>query len=222
MTNTTEIKKLSDLDLGDDFVNDIAIMYNDLQKKLVNTLVNIMDIGIDTLDINPDFITVSNNLRVYRAINNNVLTSPVLIVGGDKNLRYHSILINRGYSNSERVTFVLKNDSDSTYWIDIESLPFVINFDLPNIPETYVHRIGRTGRAGNSGLAISFCAKDELPYWKDIEKLIKVNVTVEKEHPYPYTDIAEDPEAKPDLRNKNKETNSRKSVASKQNKKRWY
>jgi ATP-dependent RNA helicase RhlE len=53
--------------------------------------------------------------------------------------------------------------------IDIDQLPFVINFDLPNIPETYVHRIGRTGRAGNGGVAISFCSKDEHGYWKDIQ-----------------------------------------------------
>ena len=57
--------------------------------------------------------------------------------------------------------------------IDIDSLPYVVNFDLPNIPETYVHRIGRTGRAGNSGIAISFCAKDEVVYLKEIEKLIR-------------------------------------------------
>ncbi len=108
--------------------------------------------------------------------------------------------------------------------IDIESLPYVINFDIPNISETYVHRIGRTGRAGNTGLAISFCAKDEQPYWKDIEKLIKISVKVEKEHPYPYTNEEPNPDAKPDLRNKKKEnaSNSRKSEASKQNKKRWY
>lgn len=110
--------------------------------------------------------------------------------------------------------------------IDIESLPFVINFDIPNISETYVHRIGRTGRAGNSGLAISFCGKDELTYWKDIEKLIRIKVKVVEDHPYPYTDEVPNPEAKPDLRNKkkepNKSNNSRKSDASKKNKKRWY
>jgi ATP-dependent RNA helicase RhlE len=110
--------------------------------------------------------------------------------------------------------------------IDIESLPFVINFDIPNISETYVHRIGRTGRAGNSGLAISFCGKDELTYWKDIEKLIRIKVKVVEDHPYPYTDEEPNPEAKPDLRNKkkepNKSNNSRKSDASKKNKKRWY
>ena len=106
--------------------------------------------------------------------------------------------------------------------IDIDQLPFVINFDLPNIPETYVHRIGRTGRAGNGGIAISFCGKDEEPYWKDIQKLIKVNVKTIGEHPFPWKDEAPNPEAKPDLRNKNKETNSRKSENSKKNKKRWY
>lgn len=113
--------------------------------------------------------------------------------------------------------------------IDIESLPYVINFDLPNIPETYVHRIGRTGRAGNEGLAISFCAKDEQPYLKDIEKLIRMKLKVMEDHPYPYGtgEDAEKPEGqKPDLRNKNKgqagKSNSRKSEASKKNKKRWY
>lgn len=110
--------------------------------------------------------------------------------------------------------------------IDIESLPYVINFDLPNIPETYVHRIGRTGRAGNGGISISFCSKDEEPYWKDIQKLIKVNVKTINDHPYPWKDEVPNPDAKPDLRNKKKpegkETNSRKSEASKKNKKRWY
>jgi ATP-dependent RNA helicase RhlE len=110
--------------------------------------------------------------------------------------------------------------------IDIESLPYVINFDLPNIPETYVHRIGRTGRAGNDGISISFCSKDEEPYWKDIQKLIKVNVKIIKDHPFPWKDEVPNPDAKPDLRNKKKpegkENNSRKSEASKKNKKRWY
>lgn len=111
--------------------------------------------------------------------------------------------------------------------IDIEQLPFVINFDIPNISETYVHRIGRTGRAGNSGLAISFCGKDEKPYWLDIEKLIRMKVKVVTDHPYTWKDEVVNPDAKPDLRNKDKNkinpnSNSRKSEASKKNKKRWY
>jgi len=111
--------------------------------------------------------------------------------------------------------------------IDIEQLPFVINFDIPNISETYVHRIGRTGRAGNSGLAISFCGKDEKPYWQDIEKLIRMKVKVVTDHSFTWKDDEINPDAKPDLRNKdsnrmNPNSNSRKSEASKKNKKRWY
>lgn len=109
--------------------------------------------------------------------------------------------------------------------IDIDQLPFVINFDLPNIPETYVHRIGRTGRAGNGGIAISFCSKDEEPYWKDIMKLIKVDVTTISDHPYPWHAGSPEAEAITPPKNSNRSGGahkSRKSEASKQNKKRWY
>ncbi|HEY0091110.1 MAG TPA: DEAD/DEAH box helicase [Flavobacterium sp.] len=108
--------------------------------------------------------------------------------------------------------------------IDIDQLPYVINFDLPNIPETYVHRIGRTGRAGNGGIAISFCGKDEEVYWKDIKKLIKVNVTEITDHPFPWSGKTEDVGEQP-AQNSNRSGaahKSRKSATSKQNKKRWY
>jgi ATP-dependent RNA helicase RhlE len=68
--------------------------------------------------------------------------------------------------------------------IDIEDLGLVVNFDLPNIPESYVHRIGRTGRAGAFGKAISFCDFDEKIYLKDIQKFIGQTVPVESNHPY--------------------------------------
>ncbi len=68
--------------------------------------------------------------------------------------------------------------------IDIEELSHVINFELPNIPETYVHRIGRTGRAGQSGVAISFCDSEEKDYLKSIHKLIAKAIPVVEEHPY--------------------------------------
>jgi ATP-dependent RNA helicase RhlE len=68
--------------------------------------------------------------------------------------------------------------------IDIQELPYVINYDLPNVPETYVHRIGRTGRAGFSGKALSFCDHEEREYLRDIQKLIKRTVPVVREHPY--------------------------------------
>jgi ATP-dependent RNA helicase RhlE len=68
--------------------------------------------------------------------------------------------------------------------IDISGLEHVINYELPNISETYVHRIGRTGRAEASGSSISFCSADERGYLKDIEKLIKANVPLVEEHPF--------------------------------------
>jgi superfamily II DNA/RNA helicase len=60
--------------------------------------------------------------------------------------------------------------------IDVDGVSHVINFDLPNIPESYVHRIGRTARAGAEGVAISLCSHDELPYLRDIEKLIRMAI----------------------------------------------
>ncbi len=68
--------------------------------------------------------------------------------------------------------------------IDVDDLSHVVNYDLPNISETYVHRIGRTGRAGASGIAISFCNEEEKAYLRDIEKLINQKIEVVKEHPY--------------------------------------
>lgn len=68
--------------------------------------------------------------------------------------------------------------------IDVEDLTHVINFELPNIPETYVHRIGRTGRAGASGIALSFCDREEKVFLRDIHKLIAQTIPVVEEHPY--------------------------------------
>ncbi|MBJ2175493.1 DEAD/DEAH box helicase [Aureibaculum sp. A20] len=68
--------------------------------------------------------------------------------------------------------------------IDIDELALVVNYDLPNIAETYVHRIGRTGRAKASGIAVSFCDQEERAYLRDIEKLIKQKIPVISEHPF--------------------------------------
>jgi ATP-dependent RNA helicase RhlE len=69
--------------------------------------------------------------------------------------------------------------------IDIDELAFVVNYEIPNIPETYVHRIGRTGRAGANGKAISFCDVEERAFLKDIEKLISIQIPVNDDHPFP-------------------------------------
>lgn len=69
--------------------------------------------------------------------------------------------------------------------IDVDNLEYVINFDLTNLPETYVHRIGRTGRAGAKGVAYSFCDQEEKAYLRDIEKLINKKIIVQNNHPFP-------------------------------------
>ena len=78
--------------------------------------------------------------------------------------------------------------------IDIDKLNFVINFDIPNEPETYVHRIGRCGRAGEKGQSISICEPEENTYAKDIEKLIKASLTEIKNHKFPQTDLPMNPQ----------------------------
>lgn len=68
--------------------------------------------------------------------------------------------------------------------IDVDDLSYVINYELPEIPETYVHRIGRTGRAGANGISFSFCEAEETADLKDIQKLIGKNIPVKEEHPW--------------------------------------
>jgi ATP-dependent RNA helicase RhlE len=68
--------------------------------------------------------------------------------------------------------------------IDVDGITHVVNFELPNEPESYVHRIGRTARAGARGVALSFCDREERAYLRDIERLTKQPLQVVKDHPY--------------------------------------
>jgi len=72
--------------------------------------------------------------------------------------------------------------------IDINKLRYVINYDIPNVPETYVHRIGRSGRAGEEGVSISICEPEENSHIRGIEKLINQKIEIIKDNPYPQTD----------------------------------
>jgi ATP-dependent RNA helicase RhlE len=97
----------------------------------------------------------------------------------------------RALSNfKDGTTRVLVATDIAARGIDVESLSHVINYDLPNIPETYVHRIGRTGRAGASGIAFSFCCEEEKEYLRDIQKLIGKSLPIEMKQPYPMADIS--------------------------------
>jgi ATP-dependent RNA helicase RhlE len=95
----------------------------------------------------------------------------------------------RALSNfKSRSTRVLVATDIAARGIDIDDLEFVINFEIPNISETYVHRIGRTGRAGAKGTSLSFCDAEEKPWLKDIEKLIGKKIPVIDDHPFPLID----------------------------------
>lgn len=111
--------------------------------------------------------------------------------------------------------------------IDVDGITHVINFEVPNISESYVHRIGRTARAGLGGIAISFCDVEEKSYIRDIEKLIGQNITVDREHPF-HSDAVENSsvlskgKAKAQFEKKHnrgsRSTDSRKSFAPKKKK----
>lgn len=103
-------------------------------------------------------------------------------IHGNKSQNNRQIALNK-FKN--KLLRVLVATDIAARGIDIDELSHVVNYDLPNIPETYVHRIGRTGRAGLGGTAISFCDFDELVFLKDIEKLIGKHITEVKDHPYP-------------------------------------
>ncbi|AEI46413.1 DEAD/DEAH box helicase [Paenibacillus mucilaginosus] len=120
--------------------------------------------------------------RVVRGLTKAKITAQA--IHGDKSQNARQAALNNFKSGATRL---LVATDIAARGIDIEELSHVINYNLPNIPETYVHRIGRTGRAGLSGIAISFCENEEIPYLKDIEKLTKQKIPVVTDHPYPMT-----------------------------------
>ncbi|MBL6657270.1 MAG: DEAD/DEAH box helicase [Flavobacteriales bacterium] len=113
-----------------------------------------------------------------------------------ENIQAAAIHGNKGQSQRQKA---LKNFKDgqirvlvatdiAARGIDIDKLRFVINYDIPNESETYVHRIGRCGRAGEEGISISICEPEEIVFLKDIEKLTKQSLTVVDDNPFPQTD----------------------------------
>ena len=103
--------------------------------------------------------------------------------------------------------------------IDIDKLSYVLNYDIPNESETYVHRIGRCGRAGEAGVSISICEPEENEYARDIEKLIKQKIEVIQNHPFPQTDKPMNAQQKKEFE-KEKQRKKQEFFANR-NKKRW-
>lgn len=135
---------------------------------------------------------------------------------GDKSQSERSVALNR-FRNKEGNILVATDVA--ARGLDIDLLDYVINFDLPNTAEVYVHRIGRTGRAGNVGVSLSFCSAEELIYLKNIEKLAGQKIPVEENNPFPLEKDAVPPVHK---RQGSKYKKGRKGSGSKSKKKRWY
>ncbi len=103
--------------------------------------------------------------------------------------------------------------------IDVDNLSHVINYEIPNVPETYVHRIGRTGRGGASGVALSFCDLEERAYVKDITKLIAQTIPVVEEHPFPPGEV---PVEKPAPVANMRQSSSQQIAGKKKSKRKWH
>src|SRR6185312_11440310 len=117
--------------------------------------------------------------KVVKELKRNKIKAEAIHGNKSQNAREKALL---GFKN--RTTRVLVATDIASRGIDIDNLTHVINFELPEVAETYVHRIGRTGRAGSSGTALSFCAPDEVAYLRSINKLTHATISEIKDHPF--------------------------------------
>lgn len=117
--------------------------------------------------------------KLAKVLNKNQIGAEAIHGNKSQNARQRALT-----NFKDHTTRVLIATDIAARGIDVNQLSHVINYELPNISETYVHRIGRTGRAGHDGVAISFCESEELPYLKDIQKLIGLQIPVVKDHPW--------------------------------------
>ena len=117
--------------------------------------------------------------KVAKELNSNGIKAEAIHGNKSQGAREKAL---RGFKN--RTIRILVATDIASRGIDVDKLSHVINFEIPEQAETYVHRIGRTGRAGASGVALSFCASEEMPYLRDIHKLIRKNIEVVSAHPF--------------------------------------
>lgn len=125
--------------------------------------------------------------RVAKDLNRSGIKTEAIHGDKSQNARQRAL---EGFKN--RSIRILVATDIASRGIDVDKLTHVINFELPEIPETYVHRIGRTGRAGESGVAISFCSAEEMDCLKDINKLLKKNLEVVNERTFTHTPVNPD------------------------------
>ena len=187
---------------------EIVQMSRSILKDPVHVTINPESPTIDTIEQHVYFVDKQNKRSLLLHLLQDPAIESVLVFtrtkhGADrvtKDLRKNGVIaqaIHGDKSQSARQqalkdfkrgsTRVLVATDIAARGLDIDELSHVINFDLPNIPETYVHRIGRTGRAGHSGVSLSLCDFEEKKLLKDIEKFCDRRIPVVEEHPFPMT-----------------------------------
>jgi ATP-dependent RNA helicase RhlE len=117
--------------------------------------------------------------KVAKELNSNGIKAEAIHGNKSQNARERAL---KGFKN--RTIRVLVATDIASRGIDVDKLSHVINYEIPEQAETYVHRIGRTGRAGSTGIALSFCSQEERDYLKDINKLTRSNIEVITSHPF--------------------------------------
>ena len=195
------------LDMG--FIHDIKRILPLLPRKRQSLF---FSATVDTIDQSVYFVEKVEKINLLKNLLEDRSLESVLVFtrtkhGADKVARVlnksgigaEAIHGNKGQSARQRALSSFKDHTlrvliatdIASRGIDVDHLSHVINYDLPNVPETYVHRIGRTGRAGRSGIAFSFCDVEEVPYLKDIQKLIGKEVPVAGGHMFETVEVKE-------------------------------
>lgn len=197
-----------------------ATMPSDIQKLANTILINPVKVEVtpvsstaETIDQSVYFVGKSDKKSLLIHILNDKTISRVLVFtrtkhGADKvakdlhkaGIKAEAIHGNKSQNARQRAlsnfksseTKVLVATDIAARGIDVDDLSYVINYELPDVPETYVHRIGRTGRAGANGTAFAFCDHDEKENLRDIQKLIGRSITVIEDHPYVLTGGGQD------------------------------
>lgn len=190
-----------------------ATMPPDIIKLASNILQNPTKVSVtpvsSTVDIIQQFVYFvdkgNKNLLLKEILKNSEIKTALVFTrtkyGADKlvkyllkaNIKAEAIHGNKAQNARQRAlsnfkaqtTRILVATDIAARGIDVDDLEYVINYEISNIPETYVHRIGRTGRAGAKGTAYSFCDAEEKAYLRDVEKLIAKKITVIEDHPFP-------------------------------------
>ena len=142
--------------------------------------------------------------QIVKALKNNGLAAEAIHGNKTQNARQKALK-----NFKERKIHILVATDIAARGIDIDDLSHVINYNLPEVPETYVHRIGRTGRAGENGVAISFCAHEEKGMLKGIQKLIGKTIPENSDHPFPLKDTTTKPQGRSSRRSSRKGKNAR-------------